>query len=83
MQHVTPPAQCVETAGGRNRMALSAAPALPPAAIAATVTRKSLHFTHVPKNRCVKHFARGGHLGYFPEGTSKIQVILNTGFSEK
>ena len=26
---------------------------------------------------------RGGHFGYFPEGTSKIQVILNTGFSEK
>ena len=28
-------------------------------------------------------YARGGHLGYFPAGTSKIQVILNTGFSEK
>ena len=27
--------------------------------------------------------SRGGHLGYFPEWTSKIQVILNTGFSEK
>ena len=26
---------------------------------------------------------RGGHLGYFPAGTSKIRVILNTGFSEK